>query len=263
VLTSFWDELSAQDPIDAAVNFWSVSLARLPVTWEVSPYTGYAPAEPRLRGLLEKYLVFPASSERRRPPEIFIGATDIRAGAGVAFDGGSLSLEHIIASAAVPPLFRAVPIDGHLYWDGLFSRNPPVREFTNLTPAPPDEVWIIRINPRESAHEPTRMSQIVDRRNELSGNLALDQEIFFIEKMNELRADVPSLRERYRHIEIRQVELALDLDYPSKLDRSVSHIHRLIATGREVAPLFFSDASLGKARIRTLTTSAPQAAASA
>jgi NTE family protein len=253
VLASFWDDLSAHDPFDAAVNFWSVSLARLPITWEVSPYTGYAPAEARLRALLNEHLVLPARGEDRRPPEIFVGATDILKGEGVAFDSSVLHVDHIIASAAVPPLFRAIPIDGHLYWDGLFSRNPPIREFTDLAPSPPDEVWIVRINPLEAAQEPTRMSQIIDRRNELSGNLSLDQEIFFIEKINELRAGVEPLRERYKHVEIRQVELALDLDYPSKLDRSVGHIHHLIETGRRAAPHFFEDTSRGKARIRMLT----------
>lgn len=263
VLRSFWDELSAQDPIDAAVNFWSVSFARLPIAWEVSPYTAYAPAESRLRALLEKHLVFPAPGERRLPPEIFIGATDILAGEGVAFDGATLDVDRIIASAAVPPLFRAIPIDGHLYWDGLFSRNPPIREFTNLVPEPPDEVWIVRINPLESRQEPVRVSQIVDRKNELSGNLSLDQEIVFIEKINELRTEIEPLRARYRHIAIRQVELALDLDYPSKLDRSVSHIHSLIETGRTIAPTFFGEASSGKVRVRKLTDAMPEAARSA
>lgn len=262
-LAAFWDDLSAQDPVDAAVNFWSVSFARLPVTWELSPYTAYAPAESRLRALLEQHLVFPAEGERRRPPEIFVGATDILAGAGVAFDSTALGIDQIIASAAVPPLFRAVPIDGHLYWDGLFSRNPPIREFTNLAPAPPDEIWIVRINPLESREEPVQMSQIVDRRNELSGNLSLDQEIVFINKINELRAKFEPLRERYRHIEIRQVELALDLDYPSKLDRSVSHIHRLIATGREAAPRFFGEPAKGKVRIEALAEPAPATTRSA
>ncbi|MFO1107132.1 MAG: patatin-like phospholipase family protein [Amaricoccus sp.] len=258
-LAAFWDDLSAQDPFDAIVNFWSVSLARLPVTWEVSPYSGFAPAEPRLRALLERHMVWPAPGERRNPPEIFIGATDVLAGKGIAFDSAGLGIDQIIASAAVPPLFRAIPVDGHLYWDGLFSRNPPIREFTNL-PQPPDEVWVIRINPLEIKEEPKTMSQIVDRRNELSGNLALDQELFFIEKINELRQENELLQQRYRHIEVRQVELALDLDYPSKLDRSVPHIHRLIETGRSVAALFFEPPSRGKARIRSLATPAPEPA---
>ena len=39
-------------------------------------------------------------------------------------------------------------------WDGLFGRNPPIREFTNLDPAPPQEIWVVRINPVASAQEP-------------------------------------------------------------------------------------------------------------
>ena len=34
----------------------------------------------------------------------------------------------ILASAAVPTLFRAVHLGGHLYWDGLFAQNPPVHD---------------------------------------------------------------------------------------------------------------------------------------
>ncbi|MER2507845.1 MAG: patatin-like phospholipase family protein [Amaricoccus sp.] len=239
-LASFWRDLSAQDPLDAAVNFWSVSLARLPVTWEISPYAVYAPAEPRMRTLLGQHLVFPKTGALRQPPEIFIGATDVLKGGGLAFDGSVLGIDHIIASAAVPPLFRAVRVsEDELCWDGLFSRNPPIREFTNLESGPPDEIWIVRINPKKIAHEPTLMSEINDRRNELAGNLSLDQEIFFIDKINELRKDIAPLAERYKHIEIREVELALDLDYPSKLDRGVRHIQRLIETGRDAAHHFF------------------------
>lgn len=256
-LNAFWDELSAQDPVDAAVNFWSVSLARLPFSWEVSPYRIYAPAEPRLRELLQKHLVLPEPGGRRKPPEIFLGATDVLRGGGLAFDSAALGVDQVIASAAVPPLFRAVTAkdkDGeqHLCWDGLFGRNPPIREFTNLKPAPPQEIWVVRINPLASADEPVTMPDIIDRRNELSGNLALDQEIFFINKINELRLQYPDLAARYQHIEIRQVELALDLDYPSKLDRGVRHIQRLIATGRQAAPSFFNDDSKEKVMVRSL-----------
>jgi NTE family protein len=47
----------------------------------------------------------------------------------------------------MPPLFRAVRTRGTFCWDGLFSRNPPIRGLTNLRP-PPDEIWIVRINPQ-------------------------------------------------------------------------------------------------------------------
>lgn len=256
-LSTFWNELSAQDPVDAAVNFWSVSLARLPFSWEVSPYAIYAPAEPRLRELLKKHLLLPEPGARRRPPEIYLGATDVLNGGGLAFDSTALGIDQVIASAAVPPLFRAVTAtdgDGqkHVCWDGLFARNPPIREFTNLKPAPPEEIWVVRINPVASTQEPVTMPDIIDRRNELSGNLSLDQEIFFIEKINELRQKSTQIADLYHHIEIRQVELSLDLDYPSKIDRGIRHIQGLMATGRKAAPTFFDDASRTKVMIESL-----------
>ncbi len=61
------------------------------------------------------------------------------------------------------------------------------------------------------------MSEIIDRRNELSGNLALSQELFFIAKINELLAEQPSLGGRYKPINIRVVELDGD-----QLPRSVT-----------------------------------------
>jgi hypothetical protein len=41
---------------------------------------------------------------------------------------------------------------------------------------------VIQINPRQRDTEPTTLAEIADRRNELSGNLSLYQELAFIEK---------------------------------------------------------------------------------
>ena len=50
-----------------------------------------------------------------------------------------------------------------------------------------------------AAHEPTSAADILDRRNELAGNLSLSQELFFIEKMNELVAAGALADTKYRH----------------------------------------------------------------
>ena len=39
------------------------------------------------------------------------------------------SVDAVLASAAIPNLFPAVWVDGHAYWDGIFSPNPPVMSF--------------------------------------------------------------------------------------------------------------------------------------
>jgi NTE family protein len=240
-LLAFWRDLETHDLLDAMLNFWGVWLARLPVTAELSPYLYTPAAEPRLRELLRRHVdleSLPADARRRTEPRLLIGATDIVSGVGVVFGGEALTYDDLIASAAIPPLFRAVRAHGTAYWDGLFSRNPPVREFTNL-PERPDEIWVIQINPQRREHEPRTMPEIVDRRNELSGNLALGQELAFIVKVNELLAEHASLAARYQPIAIRVVDLGLTLDYPSKLDRSGALIERLLAHGRERAGWFF------------------------
>jgi NTE family protein len=240
-LTAFWHDLEVHDPLDALTNFWGVWFARLPVTAEISPYFYGPDAEPRLRELLQRHVrleALPAERSRRAHPKLLIGATDITHGIGVAFEGETLTYDDLIASAAIPPLFRAVQAHGTLFWDGLFSRNPPIREFTDL-PERPDEIWVIQINPQKRKHEPRTMPEIIDRRNELSGNLAFGQELYFVQKVNELLEAHPPLGERYTPIRIRVVELDLDLDAPSKLDRDVTLIERLLRHGEERAPLFF------------------------
>ena len=92
------------------------------------------------------------------------------------FHGETLTYDGLVASAAIPPLYRAVRIADGLYWDGLFATNPPVREFTDLEDGP-TEIWVVQINPQRRTDEPRNIRDIGDRRNELSGNLSLGQEL--------------------------------------------------------------------------------------
>ena len=56
-LERFWRDLEVDDPVDAVLNFWSVWMARLPVTAEVSPYAYEPIAESTLRALLQLSLI--------------------------------------------------------------------------------------------------------------------------------------------------------------------------------------------------------------
>jgi NTE family protein len=76
------------------------------------------------------------------------------------------------------------------------------------------------------------VGDIADRRNELAGNLSLEQELYFIGKVNEW-AD--RLGDPYRRIEIREMTLDRELDLASKLDRRPAFIRRLFDAGREQA----------------------------
>jgi NTE family protein len=245
-LFGFWRDLEVHDLTDAVANFWGVWLARTNI--EVSPYLYEPVAEPRLRDLLRRHLdleSFPANHPARSNlPKLFVGATDVLNGDRVIFRGEGLTYDDLIASAAVPPLFRAVDADGRLYWDGLFTTNPPIRELMGLEQKP-DELWVIQINPQHRDSEPRSMPDIIDRRNELAGNLSLAQELYFVQKINELLSIHSSLGQHYQPIQIRLVELeAEQLDYASKLNRSSVVIEGLLDAGQKYAERFFEDRSL-------------------
>jgi NTE family protein len=96
------------------------------------------------------------------------------------------------------------------------------------------------------------MVDILDRRNELAGNLSLHQEIHFIEKINDLvdklgegeRSEDKRLRipgeegKEYKPIKLRRIEMLRALDFASKLDRSPSFIRGLMDGGEERAEAF-------------------------
>lgn len=253
-LDGFWRDLEVHDFYDVLMNFWAVTLARLPVTEEISPYAYEPVAKPALETLLAKHLrlgeVTPLS--RAAWPRLCVGATDILSGDRTVFRGDALTEDKLIASAAIPPIFRAVEIDRKLYWDGLFATNPPIRDLIDEfprpprgEPIPPKEIWVVQVNPQHRTEEPRSMRDISDRRNELAGNLSLAQELYVIQKINELLHDFDSLASRYDHITLRVVEMDLpDLDYPSKLNRSSAHIERLLRHGADRAGLFFERESL-------------------
>jgi NTE family protein len=250
-LDGFWDELAARDPLEAWLNAWTQLLYALPFTVNASPYACSPVAEPRLRDLLATWMrpeALPADPAARMRPFLRLGVADVLAGGGAALDGESeeFSVDDIVASAAVPPLFRAVSARGRLWWDGLYAHNPPIGALLDL-PGKPEEIWVIRLNPLARREEPRTVEAIEDRRNEMAGNLPLDQELSGIALVNRLLAAAPVLGARfgYRPVTVREVALPLEeLSYASKLDRSAAHLRKLSALGRELAPRLFEAASV-------------------
>ena len=144
--------------------------------------------------------------------------------------------------SGIPNLFRAVKLEDGMYWDGLFSQNPPVRE---LLDAGPDELWVIQINPRQRDTEPTTLAEIADRRNELSGNLSLYQELAFIEKIDQLlETGLLDAGGKYKQVVVRVIELSRSALPPasaaSKLNRDPRFIQNLISHGEQQATEFLA-----------------------
>ncbi|WP_081852760.1 patatin-like phospholipase family protein [Bosea sp. 117] len=270
-LLRFWEIAKADTPLDYASNALGLFFGRLPFVSETSPYDHPAPAAAIMRDWLEEALDIPAlpTGAARGKVKLYIGATDVLSGVRSVFTGDLLAYEDLIASAAIPTLYEAVEAREKFHWDGLFSVNPPIRDLVFLDDLA--ELWVIQINPRECAVVPRSMNEIIDRRNELSGNISLEQELHLVETLNKVVAENPKLDIRVneralREIPIRVVEAKLqDYDYASKLDRSPQFIDRLMALGAEQAAEFFDARSQwprpdGGPHTRSVTVEGPSAA---
>jgi len=146
-----------------------------------------------------------------------------------------LSLAGVAASGTLPIFREAEQIqrnrDRFYYWDGLYSNNPPMREFlTNNAPQQlvPDEIWIVRINPQEWPDVPDNNADIQDRSNELMGNLSLHKELDLI--FAQYGNNAPTVRtiKMWQHT-------ADTLMYSSKFDRSYDFMDKMRREGHRVA----------------------------
>ncbi|MGC9526991.1 MAG: patatin-like phospholipase family protein [Limnospira sp.] len=268
-LIDFWKDNTATGPWEQLLNDSLIQTRRMiergklpyyeanPYDWQWQWMQNFLQTQaPRkeyldLKKLLEKYVPFSELENFIEPssPRLLVGAVNVLSGGFKAFDSkqGNISVDMILASAAVPTLFKAVEIDGEFYWDGLFAENPPM---TKLLQTLPEELWVIQINPKEAQSVPNTLENIIDRRNELEGNIMLAVELRvlqFINQLVELGALKEEFLERYplHHIKLRIIRmsepLAESLDYASKLDRSPTHINMLIAEGEMEASKFLNN----------------------
>src|SRR5258708_12915463 len=105
-----------------------------------------------LKELIERFVDFEAI-RRDRGLELFISATNVQTGELRVFTRAEITAEVVMASAALPLLFRAVEIDGVPYWDGGYSGNPVVTPF--LRPTATDAPFTLQTNPPHRHNLPT------------------------------------------------------------------------------------------------------------
>lgn len=211
-------------------------------------------------------------------PQLLIGAVEINNGEFTAFsserspEDGGISLDAVLASAALPWLFEAQKVSQFdpernakkdlVYWDGLFSQNPPIKNFMSGMvdkDKKPNGLWVVQINPNDfhiaRARHGARTdalggNEIWHTRDALSGNLSLNQEIAFVEAINR-RLDDPGdgKADTDKQINVDRivmdasaVEAALGPGYKfgvaSKYDRSARLKDALVMHGKAQAERF-------------------------
>ena len=270
-IMAFWDDLTARLPEETGLDKLLVQWLRvidkgvLP-RYEMSPssmlgrwsFSWLASMLPRaeftdFKGTLSKHIDFDDARAciGKDSPILLVGAANVLTGELKIFNSKAdeISVEALLASAAVPNLFPAVQVGDGYYWDGLFSDNPPLKELIRPRivggESIPDEIWIIQINPTTCKTVPATEAEILNRRNEMIGNMSLLQSLEFISVINRMVEDRAITDEALTRLGvakrdpvevhfIRMSEAVQDgLDYVSKLSRDPSHIARLIDDGEK------------------------------
>jgi len=124
LLESFWKDVSANTLGDLLLNEWIVETSYIQdkiLVPQISPYDFPPFHQQYLRVLVEKQVDFEKISQFKNPkPELIIGAVDVLSGNFNVFKNSRVNSDVIMASAAIPTFFRAVPVDTYLFiWDEI------------------------------------------------------------------------------------------------------------------------------------------------
>ena len=195
-LRAFWEEITSNpfagldgslaklvargDSAREAVNRASAAAAlamgapgfftpRIPVAWFNPPGTleamSWYDTSP-LRASLESLIDFDRLNAG--PIRLSIGAVNVRSGNFAYFDSRErlLTVEHVMASGALPPGFPPIEIEGEWYWDGGLVSNTPLQ-------------WLVEQEPRQDTlafqvdlwnargHLPRTIAEVETRRKEI------------------------------------------------------------------------------------------------
>ena len=259
-LEEFWADNAARSPLARLQNagvVWAGALQGMGLLPGTTPYLlprAFDGAR-QFRELVARHVDLDALAldPTGREPLLLLGAVDVLTGEFRAFSSRTdrITADTVLASAAVPNLFRAVRTHGGVYWDGLFSQNPPTRD---LLATDPDELWVVQINPSEIDTEPRTLVEISDRRNALAGNLSLNQELGFIETIDQLLADGALRPEAgYVHVTVRVLEMPRSalasrvVGSASKLNRDPAFLTALQRRGATQADRFLGALAVERA----------------
>jgi NTE family protein len=290
-LIDFWKDNTAQNWAEQAFNRIVVDSMRL-INRGLMPAFQTSPAAPWMQAmmrfatvgqrpcftdfptLLRAYIDFDeiaAWGVRASRPVLVIGAANVNTGKLAKFVSTQepIQLAHILASCAVPTIFPAVQIGADAYWDGLFSDNPPVAELmrarsvgiTNI----PEEIWLIKINQTERREVPVQSVDIIDRRNQLEGNISLFHQLNQLESLNDMLMAGAFQPDFLAQLDIKApiripksfssdvnkpyhipwIEMSADLhgamSYEGKIDRAARNIDQLLAEGERSARRFLDE----------------------
>ena len=136
--------------------------SHLPLGVEDAAYYSTAPLRDTLRELVE------LDCNTDGHTRLTVGAVNARNGEMRYFDSReeAITLDHILASGALPPAFPAVRIDGDPYWDGGIYSNTPIEAVLDDNPRRDSVIFTVNVwNPEGT--EPNSVWEVMGRTKDI------------------------------------------------------------------------------------------------
>jgi NTE family protein len=126
-----------------------------------------------------------------------VGAVNVCSGRMHYFDTSKahLSVDHVMASGALPPAFAAVRIDGEPYWDGGIFSNTPIEAVLDDKPRRDSLIFAVNVW-HQAGPEPESISQVMGRQKDIQFASRADSHISRQKQIHRLRHVIRELHRR-------------------------------------------------------------------
>lgn len=151
----------------------------------------YYSTEP-LRDTLDQLVNF--ERIKANATRLTLGAVNVRSGQMRYFDSrdAPLTLDHVMASGALPPAFPAVMIDGNPYWDGGIYSNTPIEVVMEDNPRRDSLIFAAQLWQREGK-TPETINQVYSRLKDIQYASRVESHIARQQQIHHLRHIVREL----------------------------------------------------------------------
>ncbi|HSR78598.1 MAG TPA: patatin-like phospholipase family protein [Xanthobacteraceae bacterium] len=199
-----WNGLPGWPGVPDALSYWSILLggvsgffrpnpaafwgAHLPLGVDHAGFYSTAPLRETLTELVDFSLV------NRCQPRLTVGAAHVRTSMMRYFDSRdhAITVDHILASGALPPAFPAVRIDGELYWDGGIMSNTPTEVIFEDNPRRSSLIFAVHVwNP--DGPEPSTIGEVLHRQKDIQYSSRIAGQVAKLKQAHKLRHVITEL----------------------------------------------------------------------
>lgn len=172
-----------------------ISIVLNALTLIASPYQSWlGPRQNPIALAIADCIDLDVLNKSRMGPALYVCATNVRTSQQKIFMKEEIRIPHLLASACLPVVDRAVEIDNEYYWDGGYVADPALEPLIMQHRHESADLVIVGVNPiviDSKEVPPDSAWEIIDRMNEITFNASLISEIKSIHKTNELLEEIP------------------------------------------------------------------------